>query len=36
MTTLEAMSQMDVWQAGPEYDRSTAVLPIWSPQSGGT
>lgn len=32
MTTLEAMSQMDVWQAGPEYDRSTAVLPDPEPR----
>ncbi|HEX4083229.1 MAG TPA: amidohydrolase family protein [Acidimicrobiales bacterium] len=33
MTTLEAMSQMDVWQAGSqEYDRSTAVLPDPEPR----
>ncbi len=32
MTTLEAMSQMDVWQAGQEYDRSTAVLPDPEPR----
>ena len=32
MTTLEAMSQMDVWQAGPEYDGSTAVLPDPEPR----
>ena len=32
MTTLEAMSQMDVWQAGQEYDRSAAVLPDPEPR----